>query len=744
MYLKNAFPIILLFGLVFLFGCSGATDIPIIPAAGDDNPQVSQEPTQDLKLTEGATYADSHQLWGYYLIEVSEDHQKAEVMPLREVAQHFNALFWLETSPCTDCVKILTITHPGGGLNDYGVQVKHPFPGQKQYTGFDVRGIAIFNAHGTFPIHNMEYSIRETGDGEVVNPDGYSHLYYVDTYGSGPNGLQGYIKGHMAGPVNPTGTLNAFKNYYSSENRHFFEAGDAIEVHYLVDPPNGAFVFGYAVDANWAQPQNKPVNNVPEDFGLNANSPEAYQVSVTVGDGLTDKGGTAQVEIWVYDWQGFSTIKSVNLEAPDLVSSTVDAVFDSMGSDYVVYKASIANELGAAEGKYDTLVAVEDTANENAPEYLDLTAYQIVTANVGPTLPNQPPVAVAEADKTDIKAGDEVKFDGSESYDPEDGPVSLYEWDLDGDGSFETVGFAKPSKVYDTEGDYYVDLKVWDSLNLTDTLDTKIHISVKADPCAGHSPKANGVVDEDQPNVMVEIEFTDISTDPDGFGVLAFFEWDLDGDHTNGPQGDGYETFNKNPKMTYFDGGDYEVYHRVTDMSNCVDEMDTPLLIEVNGPPVADAEADKYTIEVGEDVIFASIASDPDGNGPITKFEWDLDGDGEMDAGVLGPVVDHIYYNEGTFNIQHKVTDSKGLTDTLDTPIQITVNPQGDVVVHLSEEEAMNPVGAKYIFHNYYGSISGTSLINYLDFDGPWDFTTLGPTGVFYQNIVEAELVKNL
>ncbi len=711
----------------------GGDDIPTLEAQTPQAPQLPQE--ERGSDTEG--YQGSHNLWGFYLIEVSEDHLTSKVVPLREVAQHFNVLFYLESSPCNDCVKIVNQHPQGGGVVDFGVQVRHPFPGQLYFTGFDVRGIAIFNAAGHFPEHDLLYSIASEGDGEVLNPDGFTHLYYVDTYGSGPNGFQGYIKGSMAGPKNPTGTLNAYKNYYSSENRHFFAAGGAKEIHYLIDLPQGALVFGYAVDANWAIPQNKPVDQVPDDFGLNANSPEAYQVSVTVGDTLTENTSQTNAEIWVYDWQGLDTIGSVQLEAPDLFSGVVDAAFDGLSSNYVVYKTMISNALGAAEGKYDMLVAVEDTENESAPDYLDLTAYQIAKVNVSKGVPNQPPVAIAHADKTEIKVGEEVNFDGSDSYDPEDGPVSLYKWDLDGDGVFnEGLGDATPSWVYNTPGQFTVDLEVWDSQNLTDTLDPpKIVITVTSDPCVGHTPNANGVTNEDNPNIMEEIEFTDISTDPDGFGDLAFFEWDLDGDHTNGPNLDGYETFSKNPKWTYTEGGDVLVYHRVTDNENCVDVMDDPITINVNGPPVVDAEADQYNVDVGTTVIFTSLSVDDDGNGPLTKWEWDLDNDG-IYGDKTGEITSEQFLSPGTYPIGLKVTDAGGLFAELSPKLQIVVAQPADVVVHLDEEEAMNPVGASYVFFNRWGAVGGTSLINYLDYDGPWDFTGLFGNGVFYQDII--------
>jgi subtilisin-like proprotein convertase family protein len=58
-------------------------------------------------------------------------------------------------------------------------------------------------------------------------------------------------------------------------------------------------------------------------------------------------------------------------------------------------------------------------------------------------LPTTPPVASITATPNPVMAGDPVVFDASGSSDP-DGTVVSYEWDLDGNGSFETLGGASP------------------------------------------------------------------------------------------------------------------------------------------------------------------------------------------------------------------------------------------------------------------------------------------------------------
>ena len=81
---------------------------------------------------------------------------------------------------------------------------------------------------------------------------------------------------------------------------------------------------------------------------------------------------------------------------------------------------------------------------------------------------NQPPVAVAAANPTSGDIGMTVNFDGSGSSDPNGDPLS-YEWDLDGDGSFDDSTAVRPSWTYNTAGNFRVSLRVSDGRGGTAT-----------------------------------------------------------------------------------------------------------------------------------------------------------------------------------------------------------------------------------------------------------------------------------
>jgi glucose/arabinose dehydrogenase len=92
---------------------------------------------------------------------------------------------------------------------------------------------------------------------------------------------------------------------------------------------------------------------------------------------------------------------------------------------------------------------------------------------------NRPPVARATANPTSGAAPLTVDFDGTTSSDA-DGDALTYEWDLDGDGAYDSTA-AKPTFTYQN-GSYRVGLRVTDSKGASDTVDEPLTIS------AGNTP----------------------------------------------------------------------------------------------------------------------------------------------------------------------------------------------------------------------------------------------------------------
>jgi hypothetical protein len=463
-----------------------ALSLLVLSCAGNSMPpsQAGSPLAPQLTQQESSGLAGTHYLWGYYAVFVDPSNLDAdgiEIVPVRLATDHWNVLKWLEQTPCTTCVTIPHVENSDHGTRLFDVRITHPFP-TANLTGFDVRGIAMFKGSKTFPIAGLTTSERTLGDGELVNADGYTTLYNLATAGKGPGGLQGYIKGKFASVQPPDSALNGYKRYvtnYPTNTRNVFYSGTAMTVTYDIDMPDTAFVFGYAVDASWVPPSNKPVLDPMHDFPPEANCPEPWRIDVfeaPVGDGLTTKGGSTVLTIDVYDRQGKDSHALPVIECPELFDTPVNAEWKSEGIGCASYQVTVTNEDLAPAGVYKCLISVEDNENAGSPEWLDLTAYQIHLLTVS-TFQNKLPVANAVAKPNPQLTGLAVHFSDDGSYDPDGGGIVKFEWDWDNDGTFDEEGI-ELDHTWDTQGTYYVQFRVTDDDDTTDDLDQPLEVKV--------------------------------------------------------------------------------------------------------------------------------------------------------------------------------------------------------------------------------------------------------------------------
>lgn len=335
---------------------------------------------------------EGRSLWFYADIYINPDTLEYRVEPLRQAMSHFNILKMLEKGVCTNCFKITGVTPTGLGTLNVDIQIKHPFS-IANFTGFDVRGIAMFNGSQEFPISGEVTSDRFLGEGEVVNADGFTNLYNPETLGVAPGDLSGYYKGKFATNTLPTSTLNGYKRFSTVSplnTRNYFAAGSSITVTFEIDMPDSGWVFGYAVDGNWAPPSTKPVLDPVTDFPPAANCPEPWKITISdapVGPGLNESGGSTVLTIDVADYGGSSTHADPVLECPELFTGALTASFVANMGGYTRWEATVTNGLLASAGTYKILIGVEDDENAGSPSYMDLTAFQIYAVEVGPALP---------------------------------------------------------------------------------------------------------------------------------------------------------------------------------------------------------------------------------------------------------------------------------------------------------------------------------------------------------------------
>ncbi len=104
------------------------------------------------------------------------------------------------------------------------------------------------------------------------------------------------------------------------------------------------------------------------------------------------------------------------------------------------------------------------------------------------TVTNQP-IASFTVSPSPAQTGQTVMFNGSASSDP-DGAVARYEWDLDGNGSFETDGGTAPttSRSYSSPATLTVRLRVTDNLGVASETTRSLQVNAPAQPPADPPP----------------------------------------------------------------------------------------------------------------------------------------------------------------------------------------------------------------------------------------------------------------
>jgi PKD repeat protein len=219
--------------------------------------------------------------------------------------------------------------------------------------------------------------------------------------------------------------------------------------------------------------------------------------------------------------------------------------------------------------------------------------------------------------------------------------------------------FGRPSYRYATHGVYTVTLTVTDSAdNPCNSATVSRTITVNAPPVANAGGGRSLVAGE------IAAFDAGASSDPDG--TIVSYLWDF---------GDGSQAAGPAVRHAFHRTGDYQVRLTVLDDSpfetgKGFDTVTVNVREAANRQPIAHAGADR-TVFAGEAVRFdAGRSVDPDGE--ILSYAWDF-GDG---FGSDAPMVEHTFWQPGTYSVSLAVTDNGkvGNTRSVDSAA-ITVLP---------------------------------------------------------------------
>ena len=252
-----------------------------------------------------------------------------------------------------------------------------------------------------------------------------------------------------------------------------------------------------------------------------------------------------------------------------------------------------------------------------------------------------------------------------------DTAISLYEWDFQGDGTFdvaETVGRTQ-TFTYTVPGDYNATLRVTDQTGVQDVSSVLIQVGNAPPVVTAEAVPSNGAV-------PLAVSFTASATDNEG---IATYEWDFEGDGT-------FDTSASTggANFTYTTQGTFQPAVRVTDTLGASTTLTVPSIeVRVNPPgsPSVTASASPASGAVPLNVSFDASATDPDGLG-FSNYAWDFDNDGVFDAQGPNSAVSFTYTSPGIFFARVEVTATDG--GMAEDFVQVTVEP--DVSLSVSAD----------------------------------------------------------
>jgi hypothetical protein len=362
--MKTATIILLLVVAACLVSCSGMS------AVSPDSEGPVPPGGMDRAVNESSRW-----VWGNWRMYIPAEHSRAEVAPIRVADFHYNVKMLLEQAPCDNCLWVSKFVNHGDGTISVDVSIRHPYPGNKYFTGFDVRAILYTTANywianpgeTHYPPYVPIFLIPalEAGDPEVLNPDGCTSAFYPAKYSDYPPIFRFQYDNDLGGTLDKDDVgewgwneLYPFICYYSSEVRRHFASNAVVTRTFHIALPPGEWEFNYSVDACWAPPTNVPVTDIEADFPVQANTLGYYRVdSFMSGPLVGDEPSTLTVRIYhhlpeilqYYDYLCLYT----NCITGGLINVFNPVIVDDK---YLEYTCEIANILHVPSGRYPIVI----------------------------------------------------------------------------------------------------------------------------------------------------------------------------------------------------------------------------------------------------------------------------------------------------------------------------------------------------------------------------------------------------
>jgi len=251
--------------------------------------------------------------------------------------------------------------------------------------------------------------------------------------------------------------------------------------------------------------------------------------------------------------------------------------------------------------------------------------------------------------------------------------TDAYEWDLDGDGTFELTGpTADVSWVY--EDTFTVTLRANGVDGRVDTSSISVDVEDQTSPTVIINGGNNLVRGFDE-------SFTVSSSSDDNFAISRE-EWYADGLLIQTDSGTG-NTFT----YSFSSAGNHSVELRVFDPANLSSSLTINVTVQDRTSPLLDAITGPTDVMAGEENTWRLNATDPES--PVLTWSWDFDrsvdidedGDTKNDAEATGDLVKWTFTKGGDYSITCTVTNEQGISSTRELNVHVENQPSSSSAI---------------------------------------------------------------
>jgi PKD repeat protein len=395
---------------------------------------------------------------------------------------------------------------------------------------------------------------------------------------------------------------------------------------------------------------------------------------------------------------------TIGLEAPVLIKFDGSNVpYDSNNWQIISYQWNFGDETtgsGAVvsktysekgQGRFDVELLVTRRNKNTNEEMTDLYTWLVTIEGT-----QMQAVILAEPLAGEIPLT--VSFDASRSSDA-DNPITSFEWDFDGDLSFDDAKGETVEHTFDKAGKYLVSLRIINAIGNFATTEIEIDAKLPDVPEAVIEISGNPVEFERGRQYIFS---ADKSVSPNG--RISSYEWDF---------GDGKPVAKtRTASHTYEKDGTYRLVLRVVDEKGKEGESEMEIKVGLaKEPPKAEFQTDLLQGRAPLEITFdGSLSTSQSTN--IVQYEWDFENDGVIDA--FNMRTKHTYQNPGTYTAKLIITDSEGTKS--EATQAITVQEPG-IVVDLKTDRIDGTVPLTVAFDASGSSYSKGTITSYR-----WDF----------------------